>query len=134
MTMHSILGSAEYQGLFKNAMKLGSIEAEITKILLYGAAGTGKSSFMDLIVGNPPRHIRISTPLAVRPVNLFQLDTSSKKWKKLSFKEQKEFITRAIVHLKAQLELASSSEEDDSSSEEEQLEGKPVPIERKLKL
>ena len=68
-------------------MKDGHIDSLIKKVVLNGAAGTGKSSFLDLIVSNPPRDLRISTPLAARPVSLFQLATKSDVWTKLSLQE-----------------------------------------------
>ena len=60
---------------------------------------------------------------------------SCKEWKKLSSKEQKEFITRAIVHLKVQLEeaVSSSGEDSSSSSDEEQPEASPAPLKGKLR-
>jgi GTPase SAR1 family protein len=96
-------------------MKEGFIESLINKILLYGAAGTGKSSFMDLMIGNPPRKIRISTPLAARPVSVFQMSMDQKKWAKLSRKERKEILIQALMSI----ELVNVVEVEDGEEEEE---------------
>ena len=77
-------------------MKQGHVKSQINKALLYGAPGTGKSSSMDLFVGNPPRQARISTPLAARPITMIQMGITSKEWKKLHPKERKEILARAI--------------------------------------
>ena len=77
-------------------MKQGHVKSQINKALLYGAPGTGKSSSIDLFVGNPPRQARITTPLAARPITMIQMGITSKEWKKLHPKEQKEILARAI--------------------------------------
>lgn len=117
------VGSIESRRLFTAAMKLGHVQSWTSKFLMYGAAGTGKSSFMDLLIDNPPSDIRRSTPLAARPVTLFQIDVSRMEWVKLSPKEKKEMIVRAMMSI--QVLPDSSSEE--SSSEEDSLSDKEQP-------
>ena len=78
-------------------MKDGHIDSLINKIVLYGGAGTGKSSFMDLIIGNPPPEIRRSTPLAARPITVFRINMMDEKWIKVSSKERKEMLGQAIM-------------------------------------
>ena len=77
-------------------MKQGHIKSQINKVLLYGAPGTGKSSSMDLFIGNPPRQVRISTPLAARPIAMLHVGVTTEEWKKLSPKERKKNLARAI--------------------------------------
>ena len=83
------------------------------------------TSLSEILLGN----VRVSTPLAARPVSLYQMDTSDdKKWHKLSHDNHKEFIAGTIVNTRALLEeVASSSEDDDSSSDEEQTEASRIP-------
>ena len=92
-----IVGSSESRRLYNEAMREGSIRAQINKILLYGAPGTGKSSSMDLFVGNPPRGVRTSTPLAARPITMFHVGVTSKEWKKLPPEERRRILSRAIA-------------------------------------
>ena len=102
--------------MFSKYMKLGFVESCIGKMLVYGACGTGKSSFMDLMVGNSPKQIRKSTPLAVRPVAMFQLDaTGKKKWAKLTEKQRKEILIKSLMSAQSQ-----QDQEEDSSSEDEE--------------
>ena len=56
-------GTKQSRDLLREAMNEGHVTSRISKILLYGAAGTGKSSFMDLILNNPPSALRRSTSL-----------------------------------------------------------------------
>ena len=76
------------------------MDSLINKIVLYGAAGTGKSSFMELVTDNPPPDIRRSTPLAARPVSLFQMDVAHKRFKKMTFQQRKEMVAKAMVNVK----------------------------------
>ena len=96
-------------------MKQGHVKSQINKALLYGAPGTGKSSSIDLFVGNPPRQARISTPLAARPITMIHMGVTSKEWKKLHPKERKEILARAIY---AQLHAndANSGEDCEASA------------------
>ena len=96
-------------------MKQGHVKSQINKALLYGAPGTGKSSSIDLFVGNPPRQARISTPLAARPITMIHMGVTKKEWKKLSSKEQKKILARAIY---AQLHANDKDSGEDSVSDE----------------
>lgn len=105
-------GSRASREMFKRFMKIGYVESEIGKILVYGACGTGKSSFMDLMVGNAPKLERQSTPVTQRPVVVFQLDnTGKKKWTKLNAKERKELLAKVLMSLQCP---------DDSESEDDE--------------
>ena len=110
-----ILGSKESRHLFSKFMKQGYVESQVNKVLFYGAAGVGKSSFMDVIIGNPPAEIRRSTPLAVRPITVFQVDMSHKKWKRLSPKQRKEVLIKAA--------MSNWDKEEDLSSDDDSISG-----------
>ena len=74
-----------------------TVTSSSIKVLLYGAPGTGKSSSMDLFVGNPPRGVRTSTPLAACPITMFHVGVTSKEWKKLTPEERRRILSRAIA-------------------------------------
>ena len=76
-------------------MKHGYINSCETKILICGAAGSGKTCFRHLLLGDPPPETRTSTPLAVRPVSVHCIDTTA-QWKKLSVEERKEILVKAM--------------------------------------
>ena len=123
------LGSEESRRRFREAMKDGHIDSLINKVVLNGAAGTGKSSFLDLIGGNPPRDLRISTPLAARPVSLFQLVSKSDVWTKLSLQERRAMIVQAINIRAAQArEEDTNSGDDGISGDEEESGDEPLPV------
>lgn len=118
------IGSEESHRILSESMEEGFIDSLINKIVLYGAAGTGKSSFMDLMVGNPPMTIRISTPLAVRPISLFQVSMDEKKWAKLTRKQRKEILIQSLMSIEERKEenedqdTGSGDSSDDEQSEE----------------
>ena len=112
-----VLGSSESRRLYNEAMREGFIRAEINKILIYGASGTGKSTSMDLFVGNPPRQVRRSTPIATRPVTMFHVDVTSKEWKKLSSNERKQMLARAIA-ARRPIDSSNSAKASDSADED----------------
>ena len=111
-------------------MNDGHVQSQISKILLYGAAGTGKSSFMDLVIDNPPATLRRSTSLAARPVTIFHVGMAGQQWEKLSPKQQKEVLVKAAISksIQADQEGESSSEEEDVGSDVEQTGEEGVPV------
>ena len=115
-------GSSESRRLYNEAMKEGHVKSEISKVLMYGAPGTGKSSSMDLFVGNPPKCVRVSTPLAARPVTMCQMDLTRKEWMKLTPEERKKALARATVRV-ARLNVEDRDSDEDSDSNDEVLTG-----------
>ena len=112
-------GTAENRRQFAKAMQSGYVRAWLSKLLMYGAAGSGKTSVKEMIVGNPPPAYRESTPLAVRPTAVDRVSIEVKEFAKLTtLKEKKMFLARAMVNidpdlvvdlLKAQYVEASTS-------------------------
>ena len=97
-------------------MKLGFVDSCIGKMLVYGACGTGKSTFIDLLMENPAKEVRISTPLAARPMSMFQFDlTNEQHWANLNPEQRKEFLAKITAHIEAELEEESGSEEEGTS-------------------
>ena len=74
-------GTSESRRLLQDAMKYGSLQAYLSKMLLFGSAGVGKTCTKDVVAGFTPPEVRQSTPLATRPVTLYQLDASKEIWK-----------------------------------------------------
>ena len=52
------------------------------KMLLYGSAGVGKTCTMKIVAGEKPPVVRNSTPIATRPVTMYQLQKMEGKWRK----------------------------------------------------
>ena len=63
-------------------MKKGHIELDIDKGLLFGLAGTGKTSALDVLLKKSLRNIRCSTPLMRRPITVVFVSVDDKMdWK-----------------------------------------------------
>ena len=50
------------------------------KMLLYGSAGVGKTCTMKIVAGEKPPVVRNSTPVATKPVTMYQLQMIKGKW------------------------------------------------------
>ena len=114
--IHSLAGTAENNRQFEEAMKNGHVKAWLCKLLMYGHAGSGKTTSMEIIVGNkPPKH-RVSTPLATRPTTIYRLNLESEEWAKLStLNDCKLLLARALIRDAPELVdrlLAAHSNED----------------------
>lgn len=67
------------------------------QILLIGAPGVGKTSTKAVILCEDPPIVRISTPLALRDIKVYQIDTSDPtKWVELSRKDRNRYISMAM--------------------------------------
>ena len=72
--------------------------------MLMGVAGSGKTSLKDLLLGNPPKEERTSTPLMdrivhVRPVTNSLIKSSEKIWKELNQSDMVHLLAQAVKHL-----------------------------------
>ena len=68
-------------------MKHGHIESRNIKALIFGAAGTGKSHTLALIMDEEPPKVRRSTPCATRPVRAVsrsRIERKGKKWVRIT--------------------------------------------------
>ena len=70
--------------LFDEAMKDGCVEVRDIKALIFGAAGTGKSHTVALIMDEEPPSVRRSTPCATRPVRATRAEKRGGKWVKVT--------------------------------------------------
>ena len=117
-TIHICTGTAENRRQLAEAMQIGHVRAWLSKLLMYGAAGSGKTSIKEMIVGNPPPTYRESTPV-IRPTTVYRVSLEGKEFAKLTtLEEKKMFLAKAMVNidpdlvvdlLKAQYAEASSS-------------------------
>ena len=79
---HLILGTSESRRILQASMKHGHVDAFIDKMLFHGSAGVGKTCTQHIVAGDNPPDIRNSTPLATRPVTIYQLQAMKEVWKK----------------------------------------------------
>ena len=67
---------------------------------MYGAAGSGKTTSKEIIIGNKPPKDRISTPLAMRPTTVYRVNLEGKGWSKLTtLEERKRFFARVLINV-----------------------------------
>ena len=95
---------ADYKHLFENAMKDGHVLLHTNTIMLMGIAGSGKTSVKDLLLNNPPKEKRTSTPcrdriLHVRPVTNQLVQSTDKKWEEVNQQDMVHLLAHAIKHI-----------------------------------
>ena len=75
----------------------GHIELGIDKVVMYGIAGSGKTSALTAILGREPLTIRCSTPLMKRPINIrFMCVDEKTEWKARSVKQMKDEVAEVM--------------------------------------
>ena len=85
-------------------MKQGHVLLHTNTLVLMGVAGSGKTSVKDLLLNNPPKEKRTSTPcrdriLHVRPVTNRLIQSTGKKWEEVSHQDMVHLLAQAIKHL-----------------------------------
>ena len=106
------IGSAENHRQFEEAMKHGRVKAAISKLLMYGAAGSGKTSTKEMVVGNPPPAERTSTLLAERPMSICRINLQGEDFTTISsLQERRAFLARALIIAKRESKQSYQSKE-----------------------
>ena len=77
-----LLGTTESRRILEKSLKCGFIDAFIDKILFNGSAGVGKTSMQKIVAGEDPPKVRTSTPLATRPITIYQILASKGVWRR----------------------------------------------------
>ena len=92
-------------------MKHGHIESRNIKALIFGAAGTGKSHTLALIMDEEPPKVRRSTPCATRPVRAVsrsRIERKGKKWVRITPEDFSDTIADTATEFPS--EILSTSE------------------------
>ena len=104
-------------------MQHGYVECCVTKVLVTGTAGSGKTCSKHVIIDENPPHVRKSTPCAERPIRVASVGVRDKKWGRIGLKQLINYLAAAIK-LRRALEARNSRvthEDAESSSQEPQL-------------
>ena len=102
ITVSSISFSTGKQ-LFNEAMKHGHVKSCNTAALFVGAAGSGKTCSKHVIMNEEPPEVRISTPIAERPVKVMKIRTvEGLQWHRLSPADQKEILANIMALIAAE--------------------------------
>ena len=75
-------------------MKRGYVDTYTDKMLFYGSAGVGKTCTMKIVAGERPPDVRNSTPLATRPVTMYQMQEMKGKWHKYQSNDRMKLCAR----------------------------------------
>ena len=81
------LVSEKSKEMFDEAMTHGYVEARDIKALIFGAAGTGKSHTIAMLMDEEPPMIRRSTPCATKPIRVVsttKIEETSGKWSRVT--------------------------------------------------
>ena len=90
----------------------GHIELCIDKVVVYGIAGSGKTSALAAMLGRDPLTIRCSTPLMKRPINVMFVCVDEKtEWKLQTVKQMQNTVAEVMYSRmpKQQAEVQSSA-------------------------
>ena len=74
------IASEKSKEMFDEAMTHGYVEARDIKALIFGAAGTGKTHTIALLMDEEPPTVRRSTPCATRPIRVDKIEDRGGKW------------------------------------------------------
>ena len=69
-------------------MKCGFVDAFVDKMLFHGSAGVGKTCTRNIVAGEKTTNVRHSTPIATRPVTVYQMQSSKELWHKYTSEQR----------------------------------------------
>ena len=99
-------------------MRYGHIASSIAKVLLFGIAGSGKTSATAILMGKDPPSIRTSTPLMTRPVQVLTiLIREITKWEKKTPEEVLRIVAEIICSRELPSEIQELAQTDSKSRE-----------------
>ena len=91
------VGRYRSKQLYESEILKGHVELGIDKVVMYGIAGSGKTSALTAILGREPLTIRYSTPLMKRPINIRFICVDEKtEWKVRSVKQMKDEVAEVM--------------------------------------
>ena len=107
-------------------MDRGFVQMFIDKMIFYGSAGVGKTSSMSVVAGETPPDTRDSTPVATRPVSLYQLQAMKEVWLKYTPKQRmtlcaqisKSILGRELIEVLADMTVGDTSDTEESDNEQ----------------
>ena len=91
-------------------MQRGHFDLAIDKVLMFGIAGSGKTSALAALLGVDPPSIRSSTPLMRRPIEVMFMDVNEElHWKMRTNKEFRDIVAEVIHSRMSLQELEAQS-------------------------
>ena len=112
------IGRRRAKKIYEEEMKRGVTKRRLTKLVMVGIAGSGKSTSLQTVIEEEPlaEDQRTSTPLLTRPVQTEVVIVHDKvHWKKRSPEEKKKYIAGHLRERAQRLGQASPSSQDPAS-------------------
>ena len=111
---------------YEREMRYGHIETSIGKVLLFGIAGSGKTSATAILMGEDPPAVHTSTPLMARPVQVISvLIEEQRKWEKKTPEEVRRIIAEIIRSRESSSEIRELQQTDSRPKRVKPKEGQP---------
>ena len=102
----------EPQRLFNEAMKAGYVKVRTINTLMFGMAGTGKTSVRCILFGQPPPDVHHSTPLANAPERVYIRNVTNIKaqarrdgWAPVTVEDLKQLLVNTIRSVTENMEF-----------------------------
>ena len=112
--------------IYEREMHYGHIETSIAKVLLFGIAGSGKTSATAILMGEDPPAARTSSSLMARPVQVITiLINKLTKWEKKTPKEVRRIIAEIIRSRESSSEIRELQQTDSRPKRVKPKEGQP---------
>ena len=93
----SLTGRYHSKQIYEQEMKLGHILLDLDKVLMFGIAGSGKTSTLAVLLGLAPPDIRCSTPLMKRPITVMFMCLNEKmEWEEKTPNQVCEIVAKVI--------------------------------------
>ncbi|CAI8046500.1 hypothetical protein GBAR_LOCUS25733, partial [Geodia barretti] len=111
-------GRRRAKKIYQEEMKRGVTKRKLTKLVMVGIAGSGKSTSLQTVIGEEPlaEDQRTSTPLLTRPVQTEVVVVHDKvHWKKRNPEEKKKYIASLLRERAQRLGQASLTSQDPAS-------------------
>ena len=117
---NSLTGRYRSKLIYELEMKLGHLDLLLDKILMFGIAGSGKTSSLAVLLGLAPPDIRCSTPLMKRPITVtFMCVDENMEWKEKTPDEMSEIVAEVISSRVPQQHAAAQSDASPASPDQQ---------------
>ena len=119
MSIHA--GRYRSKQIYELEMQRGHFDLAIDKVLMFGIAGSGKTSALAALLGVDPPSIRSSTPLMRRPIEVMFMDVNEElHWKMRTNKEFRDTVAE-VIHSRMSLQELEAQSSASPASPSQQL-------------
>ena len=129
VALYPILPIGSAKQLFEDAMRHGRVQSKVTKVLVTGIAGSGKTCTKHVVIDEPPPPVRKSTPCAETPLRLMKVAVrpGDVKWERRGPKKLINYVAAAIKAQKTPKARRSRAKLSSEGGHERVQAGQPGP-------